>query len=289
MIWTVYSIGDSAYLFQIYNAVAAMTGAGDFEGVIKIGLLLGFFFIVIKGILSGGRELRLQDFLIAVVVFSVFFGPKVTVDIEDVYDGTVRTVDNVPVGIAALHGTVSTVGLWATETFETAFSTPHMTEYGFNGVLNGISRLRGIASSRAIMRAIDTPVPGMQAEQSFVNYIAECTLVGKDLGLKSMDGVGGVNTTADAMEAIRWDSAMYTVLLFPGGDPVVQNCTDGWLTLNTTIFPAYTTGLERLVQTQLGTPAGVPVWDSLTDGITKIAGGAADAQKMAFSFVTEVS
>ena len=283
--WTIYSIGDSAYLFQIYNAVAAITATDDFAGMIKIGLLLGLFFIVVKGILSGGQELRLQDFLIAFVVFSVFFGPKVSVDIDDVYDGTVRTVDNVPVGIAALHGTVSQVGRWTTETFETAFSTPSMTEYGFDGVLNGIQRLRKIASSRATMQSITAPQPGMEVDQSIVNYIAKCTLVGVDLGLKSMNGIDGVNTSNDFLEAIRWDSDMYTVLVYPGGGPQAQTCTDAWLTLKNTLMPVYEPAFEKLIATHFDIPTGTPVWTSLNDGLQKIAGSAVDAQKIAFSFV----
>ena len=283
--WTIYSIGDSNYLFQIYNAVAAITATNGFAGMIKIGLLLGLFFIVIKGILSGGRELRLQDFLIAVVVFSTFFGPKTTVDIDDVYDGTVKTVANVPVGLAALHGTVSNVGRWVTETFETAFSTPSMTEYGFDGVLNGIQRLRKIASTRTTMQAITSPQPGMEAEQSLVNYISDCTLVGVDLGLKSMNGIDGVNTTNDFLEAIRWDSRMYTVLLYPGGDPQTQTCTDAWQALKNTIVPAYSQAFEKLVAAHFNIPGGSPVWPTLSDGLTKVAGATVDAQKMAFSFV----
>ncbi|WPL17501.1 hypothetical protein Thiowin_02520 [Thiorhodovibrio winogradskyi] len=37
----IYSIGDAAFLTQILNAVAAMTGTGDFRQLVAVGLVVG--------------------------------------------------------------------------------------------------------------------------------------------------------------------------------------------------------------------------------------------------------
>ena len=90
--WEIYSIGDSAYLAAILNAVAMITGTGDFRQLAGLGFLIGVLLVLFQGILQGGRGIRFQNVLVAWLLYALMFGPTARVAIEDAYSGAVRVV-----------------------------------------------------------------------------------------------------------------------------------------------------------------------------------------------------
>ena len=69
--WEIYSIGDSAYLAAILNAVAMITGTGDFRQLAGVGFLIGVLLVLFQGILQGGRGIRFQNVLVAWLLFGL--------------------------------------------------------------------------------------------------------------------------------------------------------------------------------------------------------------------------
>lgn len=55
MDFSIYSVGDAAFLEQIMIAVAMATGTGDFERMVSIGLLIGALIISFQSLF---RELN---------------------------------------------------------------------------------------------------------------------------------------------------------------------------------------------------------------------------------------
>ncbi len=133
--------------------------------------------VLFQGILGGAYSIKFQNLLIAWVVYALMFGPKATVAIEDAYSGAVRVVANVPLGPAAVGSLLSNVGYGVTRLFETAFSTPAMTEHGFGDTLQTLMTVRKAALSRIALGGANSPTDGADVERSFVNYVADCTLV----------------------------------------------------------------------------------------------------------------
>lgn len=83
--FTIYSIGDSAFLEQILIAVSMITGTGDFEKMVSIGLLLGVLMIMIQSVFQGAKQINIQQILVGWLIYACFFGPNTTVTIEDAY------------------------------------------------------------------------------------------------------------------------------------------------------------------------------------------------------------
>lgn len=54
--FSIHSIGDSAFLEQILIAVSMITGTGDFEKMVSIGLLLGVLMICIQSVFQGASN-----------------------------------------------------------------------------------------------------------------------------------------------------------------------------------------------------------------------------------------
>ena len=128
--YEIYSIGDGAYLTAVLNAVAMLSGSGDMQQLAGVGFLMGILLVMGQGILQA-KFPPLQNVLFAWVLYMAMFGPTARVQVEDLYSGATRHVDNVPLGVAFVGSAMSKVGYGVTVLFEQAFSTPAMTEYGF--------------------------------------------------------------------------------------------------------------------------------------------------------------
>ena len=71
--FTIYSIGDSAFLEQILIAVTMITGTGDFEKMVSIGLLLGVLMIMIQSVFQGAKQINIQQILVGWLIYACFW------------------------------------------------------------------------------------------------------------------------------------------------------------------------------------------------------------------------
>src|SRR5581483_9614417 len=111
---------DPAFLEQVLNGVAMITGSGDFIDLVKIGMLLGVMLVAFQAIVNPGQGIQFQHVLLAFIVYSIMYGPRATTIIQDVYTGQTRMVANVPYGVAATGGILSSVGFNVAQFFEQA-------------------------------------------------------------------------------------------------------------------------------------------------------------------------
>ena len=110
MTWTVYSIGDSAYLAEVMNAAAMITGDGSFMSAARVALLSAVVIAVMAELLKGTSNTGFAQIFGSWLVFTLMFSAGAKVVIIDSYDGSARTVSRVPVGIAAAGGIISGIG-----------------------------------------------------------------------------------------------------------------------------------------------------------------------------------
>ncbi|MBK1699371.1 conjugal transfer protein TraG N-terminal domain-containing protein [Thiococcus pfennigii] len=273
--WEIYSIGDSAYLAAILQAVAMITGTGDFRQLAGLGFLIGVLLVLFQGILQGGQGIRFQNVLVAWLLYALMFGPTARVAIEDAYSGAVRVVDNVPLGPAAVGSMLSNVGYGVSRLFEQAFATPAMTDTGFAEPLQTLMSVRKGTLSRIALGSANSPTPGADIERSFINYVADCTLYDVDIGTRSLD---------DILREPSWDAALRSDLNVPttelvlGGDPQLLPCDAAWTALSgyTTVefYPALLANLQA--QMRLATPGDVT--SKVQFALDAVAGAGVDAQ-----------
>lgn len=139
MNFEVYAYWNTAELAAVFNAIAAITGSGDFNGLLRALALVAILSLAIAVLAGRGRH---DDFWRWVIMLGIFHGmllvPKSNVIIVD-RTGTApaQTVANVPIGLASLaHGT-SKIGDWLTTAFETVFSLPDDVQLRKSGTLFG--------------------------------------------------------------------------------------------------------------------------------------------------------
>ncbi|OAI08189.1 conjugal transfer protein TraG [Methylomonas methanica] len=266
----IFSVGDSAYLQAVLNAVAMISGTGDYRTAAAVGGLIGVIIVMLRALLQwDGRGIRYQDLLLAYVLWLMLYAPSVRVSIEDAYTGSVVVVDNVPLGPAVVGSVMSNMGYRTTRLFEQGFGTPSMTGNGFADSLQTLTAVRKNLLSRVNLGAANVPNAGSDMETSFANYVRECTLTGVDLNQKSVDAI---LRDADPLNAIRFDSDIYMTQIYVGGQPQTKTCTDAWADLSLVANGNFATALEGLLQPTLGVPAAADTVPKIQDAFDALAG-----------------
>lgn len=122
MVLEFFAYWNGEQIRDLFEAVVALTSGGDYLGLLKSVMLLGFLCVITVCALRY-RGIDAMSFVFAVVIFyTVTLVPKVDVNIRDDRAGTVYVVQNVPLGIAFMAGTTSHVGHWLTQSFENVFT-----------------------------------------------------------------------------------------------------------------------------------------------------------------------
>ena len=139
----IYSLGDFEMLTNALQGVAMIFGTPSLQNLAGGGFTLGILFICTQYVVS--QRFNPNHLLTGFIVYSVMFIPVTTVSVEDAYTNQVRTVANVPLGVAAPMSLVSTIGLRMAQLFETAFSIPteaSMVENGYMDALTTLLKMR---------------------------------------------------------------------------------------------------------------------------------------------------
>ncbi len=184
--WTIYSIGDAAFLRSVLNGAGMIFNSGLTGSLAAIALLLA---VIFQGFLGSvrGSGISWGQLLMVFLLYLLFFVPRADVAIHDVYSGRIYPVSGVPLGIAAAGGIVSGMGRKTAETFETAFAVPEAEKRGFANSLMLLYRLREVIGKARLMA--DSPGGRGSFSENWKNYFKECTLIGIDLGALSPDKV----------------------------------------------------------------------------------------------------
>lgn len=235
MDFTIYSIGDSAFLEQVLIALAMIAAIDDFDAMVQVGLVIGVFGMVFSSITQGGRGVEFQHVLLGYFLWATMFVPTARVIIEDSYTGDIRVVDNVPMGPAAAGGIISLIGFKITELFEVGYGpvVPKVTETEFAESLRILNDIRNKASSSAVWRGLNTEAGGgfVDLRRSWNNYIKDCTLKKMDLNLMTPDEL----TTGQYQTVLEFNSILFGTRVYldvANGAGQDLNCRDAWVEIN---------------------------------------------------------
>jgi len=176
--YEIYSIGDAVFLHAVLNGIAAFAQSDEYDALARIGVMLGVILVMVRAALSGGTQFPVGPLLGCVLVYSAFFGPTRQVAIIDVYSDEVRTVDNVPAGVALAGSQIGAFGYQITNLMEQAFATPRMTEQGYGAALETLKRVRLATISVYNLKMAVEPTPDADWPRSWQQYIADCPLKG---------------------------------------------------------------------------------------------------------------
>lgn len=174
--FSMYSIGSGAFLREVFNGVAMITGTGDFTKAVMIGMLFSVILVCFQAILRGGREIAWQNILVGWILYGMFFAVPARVIVEDVYNGQVYTVDNVPLGSAAAGSMISRVGYGLTRLLETGYGTAdRVTELPYLNTLYLMLWAQQGAKSSFFFDKLDKKT-GLNSRATLNEYLRNCVV-----------------------------------------------------------------------------------------------------------------
>ena len=253
MNWAIQSVGDVAYLEAVLQGLSMILGAGTFAAVGKIGFLVGVLILLFQA-LPGGGSIRPGQIIAAWVVFVGMFGWTADVVVEDVYSGDTRVVNDIPGGIAASGSFISQIGYGMTETFETAFSAPAMTDQGWGSYLHTLTAVRKSFTAESQLGQANHPRGSdSNVYQSWVSYMDRCTLYDVEREFRSY---GEIANTDDVIEAMASIDPNATFSFYDGGTAAGTEltCLNGFAVLSAMTYDEF---LPIFVETRIAPQLGI--------------------------------
>lgn len=277
----VWVLGDLRYMYEVFNAIAMITGHNDWLAVIRIGMLVGILMIGLSAILS--QKLELQHFLYAWIVYAVMFVPRTDVLLIDAYDDTqIMAVDNVPTGVAMVASFISKAGRGMTELMEQAFQPVDPSQTTYEGIIAGgyLDPLKQLIEMRST-------VYGTQSRALHFNlteYLTNCTAQ----YLKTHElNVTDIMNAANAWTAARAPSPLLSTQWMDGSATIIERtCAEADTDLNNTLTSAsHESILTKAVAEKVGISDPTQVLDRLEGPMKAIGGAGADAYGYMFNAI----
>lgn len=172
---TITALGDAAFLTEVLNGVAMVFATDDIKDLVKVGFMLGFLLVGLRGIMKASMEMH--HMLLAFIIYAGLFAPKVDqVEIYDPYSGVSYTVDNVPLGVAYTGKLLSAVGMGLTELMEQAFSPIDPSAGSYRGLLDEgfLDPLKILINLRYVPYNPADPL-GQAMHYNLQNHVMSCT------------------------------------------------------------------------------------------------------------------
>ena len=253
MEFDVYSYWNIAELQLVFNAVAAVVGSPDYLGLLQSLALVGILSMAMA-VLAGFSQL--PDFGRWIIMFAVFNGmllvPKTNVVLIDRTGSTAPvTVANVPLGLAAFAHSVSHVGDWLTNTFETVFSLPTDIQFRTNGTLFG---------HRVQQEILHTKFDNSILNSNILGFYRECVVPEFSTGYIVASDMAKTNDIWTYLSGKTNPGLLVTLAAVPGASPVAgtYSCDNAYSNLTIQInyvTSQQMTGLGRRLYPGLPTAA----------------------------------
>lgn len=239
---SMYSIGSGRFLREVFNAVAMLTGTGDFIKAVAIAMLFSVIVVCLQAVLRGGRSIAWEHVLLGFILFGICFGSPSRVIVEDVYTNDVYTVDNVPLGVAASGSMISKVGYGLTVLFETGFgSANRVTDLPYLSSLKYLVIADQDASSGFMLDGLSTET-GVDVRASLGAYIKNCTVPALRIAKKDRASATQMNVQ-DLLKYGSEDNVKGSVIYYwgnGGNNKKEVTCKEAYTELNTDVFSKIT-------------------------------------------------
>ena len=174
--YEIVSIGDEAFLYKIFQFLAMLNSSGT-SLYARLGLLsalIGIILVIITAITSNGRQFPIGGYIVAIVMFLVFFGQTTSVELEDFYTGRTDIVQDVPLGTAIVGSIVSNAGVAIINYFQTGTSVPGSSTLSPQYALDALMAYRNVSNASSYCGFGTTEMCNWS--KTFQSYVANCVL-----------------------------------------------------------------------------------------------------------------
>lgn len=216
-------------------------GYAFFYSLLKLFFVLGIITTIISAMSNPEKGLNFGPNLTGLIIFIILFSIPCQVRIVDAYVANVSgfgnanyvtdehltqaVISNVPLGVVMVGSITSSAGRGLYELFTAAYTPFNHPQFQFAEPLEMLQNIRSATSKPSVMGALNKTLGGnADFTRSIQNYIQACTLLGVELRVLTIEGI----YESALPQALRFDSSMYTTVIYTELGPVVANCTDAY-------------------------------------------------------------
>lgn len=230
----IFTIGGGEPIVNVLNAVAAWCGGGGFRSFIQVVMVMGLGYVLLIVAFTLNWRAWFNWFVSATLIYLCMIVPTTSVKVTDRVNPSLApaTVDNVPIGLAAIASFSSQIGDWLTRRAETVFVMPSQLRLSTNGMLYGArlyDRTRGFVFHDPRVRA------------NVEEYFRQCLFYDILLGFKTTDQLANsTNILVDMgpgspARAMKWLKSPAD-----GGGSEIRTCEAAYTALRNIDIPGAT-------------------------------------------------
>lgn len=230
----IFTIGGGEPIVNVLNAVAAWCGGGGFRSFIQVVMVMGLGYVLLVVAFTLNWRAWFNWFVSATLIYLCMIVPTTSVKVTDRVNPSLApaTVDNVPIGLAAIASFSSQTGDWLTRRAETVFVMPSQLRLSTNGMLYGArlyDRTRGFVFHDPRVRA------------NVEEYFRQCLFYDILLGFKTTEQLANsTNILADMgpgspARAMKWLKSPAD-----GGGSEIRTCAAAYAALHNVDIPRAT-------------------------------------------------
>jgi len=174
MPWTIYSIGDEAYLYQIFQFLSMLNSPGTslYAQLGLMGALIGLMLVLVQAVSSAGKQMNLGSLAVGICMFMVLFGQSTSVELIDYHTGRTDIVSGVPLGTAMLGTLVSQGGVELTNLFQQGTAVPGQETMAPDYALTALAASRALTDGN-ICAASNAACPFVK---TLTTYWSKCVV-----------------------------------------------------------------------------------------------------------------
>lgn len=227
--WEVFTNGGGDLIVGVFNAVASWAGGGGFRGLIQVALVMGLTYALLVMAFNLDWKALFHWFLASTLIYGVLTVPTTSVKVTDRTNPGLApaTIDNVPIGLAAIASYSSQVGDWMTRQAETVFVTPAALNMTGKGMIYG---------SRLLDKTYDFEFTDPTIRANLEEYHHQCLFYDILLGFKNTKDLSNSDSLITAIGPGSPARAMRYVT--PAGsttDIEFRTCQEGLIAINAAI------------------------------------------------------
>ncbi len=279
MNFEVTTFGGGYPIFEIFNGIAIIAKGASFMTLLKIMGGVGLVCFCVMASMGRRISLPIKHILVYAFILNIVILKTATVLITDKISGDSYTIDNVPIGIAAIAGITSTIGTKLATLFEDVFHLPDDMAYTKTGMVFGAQVWKSLHTMKIQNPAL---IANLNA---FANH---CILI--DTGLNRFThnrySLADLRASKDMWSLLKAKSSKHIIRFNYSSDGSTQTkdaqnsgtmtCSKGAEQLEKDVVSELPITIENLAQ-QLGMPLHTLKTSSGTN-VTTIADAAAKAQ-----------
>jgi conjugal transfer mating pair stabilization protein TraG len=232
-------VGGGEYLVNVFNAIAAWSGAGGYRALLRVVMVMGFAMALMTTAWNMDPRALIRWFMQATLMYMVLMVPTTSVKVTDRTNPGLApaVVANVPIGLAGIASFTSQIGDYLTTSAETVFVMPASLNYSTGGMIYGAKLLDATQSLR-----IDDPTLALNLNEHF----KQCVFYDVLMGRKSIESI---TQAPDMLAAMAPGSvSLSQVYRYPDGSSNIVSCQSAYNLMLTSWNSYYTAALPHIAE-----------------------------------------